>query len=216
MTFSGHQQVHVHSHKLTYLNFQPSPHPPTHTHMPKALITANIKQMSSELCNIKPYVGSVSFPNCLSPLSPSNSLSSHLSLPPPEVWCSADEPGALLLPSYIAHCSKINIWGQFALCCSLVAGVWRYSSTFSSTHTYQGQIHMSLLFNKEICKVHRTYIYHCCAGWPALQQSRRTLLHLCQFMRRKTSELAKRPQGILEGFCITIFSFNEMLHSMQI
>lgn len=83
MTFSDHQQVHVHSHKLTYLNFQPSPHPPTHSYPhAKALITANIKQTSSELCNIKPYVGSVSFPHCLFPLSSFfPSLPTSLSLP---------------------------------------------------------------------------------------------------------------------------------------
>lgn len=29
-------------------------------------------------------------------------------------------------------------------------------------------------------------------------------------------DCGERPQGILEGFCISIFDFNEMLHSMQI
>lgn len=49
---------------------------------------------------------------------------------------------------------------------------------------------------------------------PAAEQTQGPL-HLRQFMRKKPGELAKWPQGILEGFRITIFCFNETLRRMQ-
>lgn len=69
----------------------------------------------------------------------------------------------------------------------------------------------SSVFNREICTVHDVHAYtvYCAPVLPAAERN------CCQF-RRKTAKLAKRPRGVLEGFLITIFNFNEMLHSRHI
>lgn len=140
-------------------------------------------------------------------------LSSHPSLSPRGlVFCRW---AWRLAPS--SHSLQQNQYLR-TICAALLPGGWvltlqLHRQFHPHIKTYQGQIHMPVLchhYNKKICKVHCTFICHCYAGWSAPHLSRHALLRICQFMRRKTNELAKRPQGILEGFHITIFSFNEM------
>lgn len=153
-------------------------------------------------------------------LSPSPPFPPSVSLSPPEVWCSVDEPGALLPPSYMALCSRINIWGQFALRRSLVAGVWRCSSALDSNNTYRrtdSQLvsgHRYLTRKSAKCTV---YIFTTAvrAGQPCSRADAHTSAFANLWEGRRLNSLRglKVSWG---GFCITIFTFNEMLHSMQI
>lgn len=86
-------------------------------------------------------------------------------------------------------------------------------SPSSRLKTYWGRICKSLVFNKEMCR-RAPFRARCLALRPKpCSGADARPLHLRQFMRKKPGELAKWPQGILEGFQITIFRFNETSHA---
>lgn len=216
-------QIHLHSHKCKLFN-----HSPTHTHMHtlmwenwnqqrqwKALITAGIRQNVSRAVQHQTIWGLcfLSSPYLLP------SLPSHLYLPQRFGVLQTSLAPYSLRPTSLSAAESIF---EDNLRC---AAPWWLG--FDAQLHLQFQPRLDLPgTDSQLVSGHRyltrksapytVYIYNWCPGWPALKQSRRTLLHLCQFMRRKMTELSKRPQSILEGFCITIFTFNEMLHSMQI
>lgn len=91
-------------------------------------------------------------------------------------WAVGCRRARCLGPSYTSLCSKINIWGQFARRCHMVAGAWHYSpsqtwrgrdETCLTTVGSPSQVTIISLGN---CTAHHVYNYHCCGEETTLQE----------------------------------------------
>lgn len=159
--------------------------------------------MSLELCNNKPCAGSI----CLPSYPPFPSLPQRL------VFCRwawrlalSVLHGSLQQNQYLrticaallpgGWCLMLQVYLQFQPCLDLPGT----DSQFFSGHRYLTKKTAKCILHTFTC------------GQPCSRVDACTFA----FANLWEEDDWTRPQGILEGFCITIFTFNEMVHSMHL